>query len=44
MKSKHCIYGKEIAHSNFNYYHCYDNVFRKSTIAALLAQGRLLHK
>ena len=41
MKSKHCTYGKEIACSNFCSYHFYDNVFHKSTIAAL-CQGRLL--
>ena len=42
MKSKHCTYGKKAVRSVFCYYHFDDNFFHKSTIAALLAQGRLL--
>ena len=42
MKSKHCTYGKETTFCSFDSYHFDDNFFHKSTIAALLAQGRLL--
>ena len=40
MKSKHCIYGKKIAHSVFCSYHIDDTIPHKSTIAAS-ATGRL---
>ncbi len=42
MKSKHCIYGKEIAFCSFGNYRFADNFIHKSTIAAPLAQERLL--
>lgn len=43
MKSKHiATYGKKTAYRSFSSYHIDDNVFHKSTIAALIAQGRLL--
>lgn len=34
MKSKHCTYEKKTALRSFNYYHLYDNISNKSTIAA----------
>ena len=43
MKSKHIVtYGKEIACCNFSCYHLLDNFRYKRTIAAPLAQERLL--
>lgn len=43
MKSKHiATYGKETASGGFNGNHLDDAIFHKSTIAAPLAQERLL--
>ena len=42
MKSKHCTYGKEIAFSDFGVYHFNDNVFHKSTIAALCNRSAII--
>ena len=42
MKSKYRTYGKEIALCNSCYYHLDDNISYKSTVAAPLAQERLL--
>ena len=43
MKSKHIVtYGKEIAFCSFDNYRYIDNFHHKSTIAAPLAQERLL--
>ena len=42
MKSKHCIYGKEVAHSTFNSI-CFDNtVSHKRTIAALCNRSAII--
>ena len=42
MKSKHCFYGEKTDSFSFYNYHNPDNLFRESTIAAPLAQERLL--
>ena len=42
MKSKHCTYGKKAACSDFCNYHFNDTISHKNTIAAPLAQERLL--
>ena len=42
MKSKHCTYGKKTDCISYYYHRCFDSLLRKSAIAALIAQGRLL--
>ena len=42
MKSKHCTYEEKVAYSTFCSYHFNDTVSHKRTIAAPLAQERLL--
>lgn len=44
MKSKHCTYEKKTALRSFDYYHFYDNISNKSTIAAYMRLAAIIAK